>query len=172
MYSYKVGLRICLWQIDKPLFTNRLVVVKEVIVTLNGVKTGVPTQVEGVPSTYLSLRGVGDDGQLYEKHWDRWPDALCADPLSLWSARDDGVDGQVWMPREAFQLYNLFASQRRMNLRAFVLEGLKGLEAIPKGDLVHCEAHDDYSLPGDPCLSCLGDAQRAQGREVLLSTLG
>ena len=67
--TYKVGQKICLWQEDVDPNTGTVTILKEVIVTITETKTGVPSEHSGQPSSRQSLKGVGDDGKTYRKHW-------------------------------------------------------------------------------------------------------
>jgi hypothetical protein len=163
--AYYEGQRVALWQtkIEVKKNTTQIVVLKEVIVTITEMKTGVPGKFSRERSSRQSLRGLGDDGKVYEKHWDSWPELSSgpSDFSSLWSSRDDGVGrNKVWSPAEAVHVYNNTIS-KRLGDNDFTLTDATGAAILPKGDVVYCEKHDDYSY-GPECLWCLVAERNAQ----------
>lgn len=147
------GHKICLWK--EEIFNDKVVVVKEVIVTITDIKTGVPGEWSNEPTNRQSLRGLGDDGKIYEKHWDYWPESQTDDFMDQWSMRED--DGDVWVPQEAAHLHNKLNNHNRRHGDTHPLKrvDLQGNPILPKGDLTRCEAHDEYLLPGRKCFKCL-----------------
>lgn len=155
------GNKICLWKESPEIKEGKVVVVQEVIVTITDTKTGVPGEWSNKPARQQSLRGLGDDGKIYEKHWDEWPESQ-TDLAGQWSMRDD--DGEVWIPQEAAHLHNKLNDHNRRHGDTHPLKrvDLQGNPILPKGDLSRCEAHDEYLLPGHKCFQCLlGRKRRA-----------
>lgn len=151
---YQVNQKVCLWQTNIVPGSNQITVVKEVIVTITEIKTGVPGEYSGKPVSHQSLRGVGDDGKTYEKHWDQWPESQTNDFLSSWTHRDDGVSingNNSWTPYEAVHGYNIVS---RVSKKRVKLIDLTGVEIKPKGDVVYCEKHDCYNHAGVDCIYC------------------
>lgn len=163
--TYKVGQKICLWQEHVDQESGKVLVLKEVIVTITETKTGVPGEFTSNPSSRQSLRGIGDDGKTYEKHWDEWPESQTNDFMDRWSMREDG-DGEnrFWSPREAVYAHNRILDH---NQKHGAVHGLlirvdqQGQPILPKGDIVHCESHDDYYYPGTRCFHCFLDEAKA-----------
>lgn len=154
--AYEVGKTICLWQ-EKIDFEKRVVtVLKEVLVKITETKTGVLGEFSGKPVSGTSLKGVGDDGKEYEKHWDSWPESQTNCFTDQWSVRDDGEgDDHFWFPKEAVHAYN---SLRRANEKAsnnIVRVDTLGQPIVPKGDVTYCNKHDEYRHEGQKCLGCL-----------------
>ncbi|OGG73056.1 hypothetical protein A3A38_01920 [Candidatus Kaiserbacteria bacterium RIFCSPLOWO2_01_FULL_53_17] len=158
---FTVGQKVCLWHIGRR---NGLTVpvLKEVIVTITEVKTDVPNEVSGKPMSDQSLRGTGDDGKPYEKHWDSWPEEQLRDFATSWSMREDGATESDpfpdWIPREAVHAYNSMVLYRKHHIGAdeqVVLLDSTGQPAKPKGDITHCATHDRYQHAGTECFHCL-----------------
>jgi hypothetical protein len=153
------GQKVCLWK--EEVSKEGVVVVKEVNVTITDIKTGVPGEWSRKPVHQQSLRGLGDDGKVYQKHWDSWPESQTDDFMSQWSVRIDD-DGEVWIPQEAAHLHNKLNEHNRRHGETHPLKrvDLQGNPILPKGDLTRCEAHDEYLLPGHKCFQCLLGRQR------------
>ena len=157
---YEVGETICLWQEKIVPGTEEnpgsVMVLKEVLVTITGTKTGVPYEFSGEPASGTSIRGIGDDGKVYEKHWDFWPESQTCGFQDQWSVRNDGEgDDPFWAPKEAVHTHNQlqgFNKENGSNIRRL---DKNGNPILPKGDVVYCEEHDDYRHRGGSCFHCL-----------------
>ena len=162
---YKVGQKVCLWQLA-PLRhgQGRVVkVLKEVIVTITEIKDGVLGEFSQKPVSAQSLRGIGDDGKQYDKHWDVWPESQTRDYREQWSLRDDaGGEDPFWAPYEAAQLYGQFIRAGKRDGEPFKIVNEAGVEMKPNGDTTHCEKHDEYSLGDDTCFWCRLEAHDAE----------
>jgi hypothetical protein len=145
--QYRVGQKVNLWQTE-VLPKERLTRVhNSVIVTITEVKTGVPGHWSRTPTSHQSLRGVGDDGRIYEKHWESWPESQTNDFLTQWSP----CEHWDWaMPREAVQAYNDFVyfGKQKHNVVDRIV-GPDGNDIVPQGDVERCETHDQYYHAGD-----------------------
>jgi hypothetical protein len=154
--AYVIGQKVCLWQEDIR-HGMGVVVLKEVIVTVTEIKTGVPGHWSRTPVSSQSLRGIGDDGKVYEKHWESWPESQTNCFTDQWSMRDDGEgDDPYWTPKEAVYAYNdlsRYNSGREVNV--LVRTDVNGNSILPKGDFVHCAVHDLYGHSGQCCFKCL-----------------
>ena len=173
--AFTIGQKVCLWQVmqgvsfgslDNP--CCKIPILKEVIVTITEIKTGVIGEWSRKPVSSQSLRGIGDDDKVYEKHWDSWPESQTHDFGVQWSMRDDGAGGEsqgLWIPREALHVYNDVSCENRRiahikheNRRiAHVKLALVNVESAamkPKGDITYCETHDRYEHAGTPCFHC------------------
>ncbi len=152
---YFIGQKVCLWQ---ELFTpGQVLILKEVLVTITETKTGVIGHWSQKPATQMSLRGLGDDGKVYEKHWESWPESQTSDFIAQWSMRDDGEGVGVtkyWTPREAVHSYNELRSVNKRLEKKFVRIDTSGKPVVPKGDIGYCANHDEYDHQGDTCFSC------------------
>ncbi|GEM_PF-3275603 len=150
---YAIGQNICLWQVRQEFGSAELCVLKEVIVTITEIKTGAPGEFSGNPVSSQSLRGIGDDGKIYEKHWNSWPESQTRDFVDQWSIRDDGEGIQrFWIPKEAIHVYD--AASCRKGPSEFILINQSGAAIKPKGDVVYCEEHDRYSYKDNTCFWC------------------
>lgn len=150
---YEISKKVCLWRIK--VIDGRITVIKEVIVTITEIKTGVPGEFSGEPVSSQSLRGIGDDGKTYEKHWESSPESQIYDFIGQWSLRDDGEGGyRFWIPREAIHFYNEFSL--RKNPTMFRIVDRSGAPVTPKNFGSYCEEHDQYSY-SEKCLPCLID---------------
>jgi len=131
-------------------------VLKEVLVTITEVKTGVPGFFSLKPVSMHSLRGIGDDGKLYEKHWVNWPESQTNDYLGQWSIRDDGEgDDRFWIPKEAVHAHNMLSDlKKQFPNEKIVRLDKSGQPIVPKGDVEYCEKHDDYRHKGSKCFEC------------------
>lgn len=157
--TYAIGQKVCLWQVEHTPGSANLTVAKEVIVTVTEIKNGVPGEFTREPVSLQSLRGVGDDGKTYEKHWETWPESQTNDFIDQWSIRDDGEgDQKFWIPKEAVYVYDM--ASRRNRPSALTLVDPSGTTIKPKGDVVYCEVHDSYSHQNSECLFCLMDKRR------------
>jgi len=147
MDVYKVGAKICLWQIVKNL--TDVIVCKEVVVTVIGTKDSI---LRGeLPQ---SLRALGAQGEEYKKFWDNATAKSTHDQLYAWSERDDGeLPRKIWTPIEAVSIYNQYVSHFEGNTGWKILSRF-GKEMIPKGDIVYCVEHDQYTPLGNECLMC------------------
>jgi hypothetical protein len=154
---YSIGQKICLWQEHVRL--GAVIVLKEVIVTITEIKTGVLGEYSMRPASSQSLRGIGDDGKTYEKHWDVWPESQTNDFIGQWSPRLDGEgEHHFWIPQEAVYAYD---SLRRHNERFGQTHGvikrtdINEAEVLPKGDFSYCKEHEYYSPLGNHCFHCM-----------------
>ncbi len=155
---YKLGQKVCLWQSSIVPGSRQITVVKEVIVTITEIRTGVPGEHTGNPSILQSLRGVGNDGKTYEKHWNVWPESQTSDFSSSWSMRDDStLSNRYWIPVEAVYLYDVKSTSRSSGKTASLVDQ-NGADIVPKGDVVYCELHDCYSHAGNHCAFCIARA--------------
>jgi len=166
---YRIGQHICLWFIDTLSNPGVIRVTKEVMVTITEEKTGVPGEISGKPIESQSLRGIADDGTIFEKHWESWPESQTSDYISQWSA--DNRTG--WdIPFEAFRLYNEFLRGKKRNSNLQLI-GPDGNEIKPKGDnLFHCEKHDRYELDESTreCFYCRMENRRANDHKRAVET--
>lgn len=154
---YKIGQRVCLWQTNIVPGSYQITVVKEVIVTITEVKTGVLSANSRIPMDLQSLRGIGQDGKTYEKHWNVWPESQTNDFLPSWSMRDDAttdIGNRYWIPVEAVYIYDIIRDSKKTG-RVARLTDLAGADIKPKGDVVYCEKHESYSHAGNPCIFCV-----------------
>jgi hypothetical protein len=155
---YKVGQKVCLWRENVDGDHATITVLKEVIVTITETKTGVPGEFSGDPASQQSLKGIGDDGKVYEKHWDEWPESQTDDFIDRWSLRDDGDEvNQFWSPVEAVYAYNRLVghNQKHGESHGFLTRVDRNGELIlPKGDVVRCDKHDEYYYPNSKCFQC------------------
>lgn len=161
--SYKIGQKVCLWQVMLganfwPLDNQRKIqILKEVIVTITETKTGVRGEWSDKSVSSQSLRGIGDDGKTYEKHWDSWPESQTHDFADQWSMRDeDAGDGRkFWIPMEAVRVYNdVTRENRRIAQNKLALVSMDDTAIKPKGDIAYCETHDRYEHEGVQCFYC------------------
>ena len=151
--SYAIGQKVCLWQIKVS--CGEIRVLKEIIVTITDMKTGVPGQWSREPMSLQSLRGLGNDGQLYEKHWNSWPEAQTRDFIEQWSPHKEGEN--YWIPQEAVYVYDTVSRNNKLQSQfsgEIRLVDQTGQLIKPKGDVVYCEEHDRYSHAGDECFWC------------------
>ncbi len=153
-----VGKQICLWRAEQKPGEHIIRVVKEVIVTIAEEKIGVPGQYSRTPSRFASYCGLGNDGKIYKKHWDAWPESSQAgDFLFQWTLRADGGGrgrSGPWVPIEAIYLYNSKVSRQMGEMEHFTIVDVFGNEINPKGDVVYCDIHDQYSYVGTECELC------------------
>lgn len=148
---FKVSQKVCLWQLAHGL--RGILVMKEVVVTLTEVKTGALGALSREPVSMQSLRGVGDDGKHYEKHWESWPESQTGTFSDQWSWREDELEGDPmmevgWIPFEAVHIYNY------AKLYNITLIDKDGNAITPKGDVVYCAEHDRYWHEGVECRFC------------------
>lgn len=154
---YKLGQKVCLWQTKIVPGSNQITVIKEVIVEIAGIKTEVPSAHSRSPVNLQSLRGIGEDGKIYEKHWDVWPESQMRDYVECWSARDDATidtGNRHWIPVEAVYVYDARQQSRRYRKAVRIVDGNED-DIKPKGDVVYCERHDQYDHVGNSCVFCL-----------------
>lgn len=157
---YKLGQKVCLWQTKIVPGSNQITVIKEVIVEITGIKTGVPSAHSRTPVNLQSLRGIGEDGKIYEKHWDVWLENQINNFSSFWSMRDDATidtGNRYWIPVEAVYLYDVKRASRS-NGKTVSLVDQNGADIVPKGDVVYCKVHDCYSHAGNHCAFCIARA--------------
>jgi hypothetical protein len=122
---------------------------KEVIVTITEIKVGVPGQFSQTPSPSQSLKGQGNDGKVYEKHWEFWPESQTMDYITQWTLRDDGVGREpFWVPHEAIYVYDAVREGMR-------IIDQQGNDIRPKGDFVYCREHNSYAHTGGRCIHCI-----------------
>lgn len=152
--QYRVGQKVNLWQVEVFPDERIVRVLRSVIVTITDVKTGVPGHWSRTPSSQQSLRGLGDDGHTYEKHWESWPESQTRDFSDQWT-HCEHWDWEA--PREATDAYNSFVREgkRKYNLVDRIV-GPDGKDIIPGGDTEHCTTHDLYRNAGDTfgCIDC------------------
>lgn len=153
--AYRIGQRVCLWQ--EVLEGDVVRVLQEVMVTIADIKTGVPGSVSGKPTSSQSLRGLGDDGKVYEKHWNHWPESQTSDFAEQWSFTDGGNWGvPFWVPKEAVYAHNnlRMANERFKGGNPIVRLDVNDQPILPKGDVVYCGRHDEYNHEGSRCIWC------------------
>ena len=156
---YKVNQKVCLWQTNIVPGSNQITVVREVIVTITEIKTGVPSAHSRTPMDLQSLRGIGEDGKTYEKHWDVWPESQARDYVESWSMRDAATidtGNRFWIPVEAVYIYDVKQESKRHGRAVSVIDQ-NGFDVKPKGDVVYCERHDRYNHAGVVCIFCSHD---------------
>ncbi len=152
---YSVGQKVCLWQIRREETVLR--VLREVIVTITEIKTGVPGEFSRKPVSYQSLKGTDEHGVVYEKSWNVWPESQTDNFVESWTEREDGgEDFPFWVPREAVYVYSAISRANKRNKQKLPLVDESGAPIKPKGDAVYCEKHDAYSHR--QCLYCLIDS--------------
>jgi hypothetical protein len=155
--TYEVGKVVCLWHEDVQ--PGSVTVLKEVLVTITETKTGVPGEWSREPVSSISLRGIGDDGKTYEKHWDSWPESQTNCFTGQWSTRDD-AEG-VWVPKEAVHAHGaLRRHNEQYPSKQLTRKDRNGQPILPKGDVTYCEKHDEYDHLGSECLLCSLDARK------------
>lgn len=158
---FHVGQKVCLWQ--EEIETGKVTVLKEVIVTVEEIKTGVLGEFSEKPSTLQSLRGIGDDGQEYQKHWRYWPESQTQDFNDRWSMRDDGEgEFSFWVPKEAVHAYNDLSRFNREHGHGITRLDKAGNPILPKGDVDHCVEHDFYSHKDTRCWYCYVASRKTQ----------
>ncbi|MCB9814860.1 hypothetical protein H6784_05645 [Candidatus Nomurabacteria bacterium] len=153
--SYAIGKEVCLWQ--ERVEAGKVTVLKEVIVRITEIKTGVPGEFSRNPQMSQSLRGIGDDGNVYEKHWNYWPEAQIRCFDTQWSMRDDGAgEHNFWIPKEAVYAYNelKYFVKHCCDSDTIVRVDTKGQPIIPKGDCTYCEKHDEFHYSWQECFRC------------------
>lgn len=156
--KYEIGQHLCLWQVITPLGSTHVRVVKEVVVRIIAEKTGAPGELSKRPLPFQSLKAVDEDGNIYEKHWKRWPEEPGCDFTHSWSRRHDGAGhDKDWVPVEAVHVYNELTSTRRGFRRAFSLTDRLGNPIAPKGDVNYCFEHDVYVHLAHECEWCYLD---------------
>lgn len=154
--KYAPNQKICLWKVE-IVRESTLMVIKEVIVTITEVKSGVIGEISGKPVPFQSVLGVGDDSQVYEKHWLWWPESpVDCDFDSQWTDHVDCVTEKVWTPVEAVYIYNEIASSRCAR-GALSLFDTQGLPIVPKGDVQFCTEHDEFVHYREMCSWCCMD---------------
>jgi len=126
------------------------------MVTITETKTGVPGEFSRKPVSSQSLRGIGDDGKVYEKHWQYWPESQTHCFTDTWSIRDDGAGEEYfWNPREAVYVYDFVSRHfKKTGIRAMIVGLPSGMEMKPKGEITYCVEHDRYWHQGTECLFC------------------
>ncbi|MCX6788874.1 MAG: hypothetical protein NTZ36_03300 [Candidatus Jorgensenbacteria bacterium] len=148
---YEIGQRVCLWDAQIFLGSTEARIIREVVVTVTETKTGVPGEFSKYPSPFESLRGIGEDGKIYEKHWELWPEIYGCNFSTVWSTRSD--DGHMWTPVESLHLYNELVSHEN-EPNDFTLVDSIGNAIRPKGDFYYCEEHDSYWSRRIECFWC------------------
>lgn len=164
---YVVGQKVRLWGIKVS--PGLIEVTRDVTVTITEIKTGVPGEFSRTPSRSQSLKAVAENGTVYEKHWESWPESQTNTFQGVWSHRKD--DGEYWIPREAVSAYNeftLFMRDRKDSNVRYV--GLDGNPITPAGEgVVRCEVHNHYMFAHDStCFWCAVDAQDLERAEAQL----
>ncbi len=154
-----IGDKVNLWQYEIDVRNRLTRVTKSVIVTITETKTGAPGEFSRQPVSSQSLRGTGDDGLMYEKHWDSWPESQTSDFQEQWTARFEG--GDFWIPKESTSVYHDFAKYGKKKLKVVDrLVGPDGNDIVPQGDVLHCKKHDEYYDKNDQCFPCFADEHR------------
>lgn len=151
--EHQPGRKICLWQV-RVKSASEVIVSREVIVTITEVKTRVPAEFSRRPVPFESLRGTGDDGKVYEKHWKFWPEVGSCDLNGYWTERTDGPLARRWVPVEAVYLYNEMSSRSIRGQRVALVDEAGEPVMMPKGDVDYCMEHDSYSHAGFDCPLC------------------
>jgi hypothetical protein len=159
---YTVGQKICLWQ--EVVTNSQVLILKEVLVTITETKTGVLGQWSRKPVSGISLRGIGDDCKVYEKHWEYWPESQTNCFTGEWSMRDDGEGvgvAKYWTPKEAVHAYSELKYANKALKMNLVRVDLQGNPIVPKGDVGYCAEHDMYHHVWDTCFSCFMEARKS-----------
>ena len=160
---YEIGQAICLWQEIVDFENGVVTVMKEVLVKITETKTGVPGEFSNKPVDMTSLKGVGDDGKEYTKHWDYWPESQTNSFIDQWDCRDDGEgDDKFWFPKEATHAHNDLCRTNKKLEKKMVRVDVNCKPIVPKGDVDHCEQHDYYSHKGGKCFGCLMEKVKAE----------
>lgn len=155
--KYEIGQNVCLWQVIVPIGSTHVRVVKEVLVRVIAEKTGTPGEFSKRPLPFQSLKAVDKDGNIYEKHWRKWPEEHECDFSHSWTRRHDGAGhDKDWTPVEAVHVYNELVSARR-GPKTFLLTDRLGNPVTPKGDVSYCFEHDVYTHRADECDWCYID---------------
>lgn len=162
---FTIGQTVCLWQTNYESDQDCIRVLREVLVRITEIKTGARGEFSNNPVHLQSLRGIGDDEETYEKHWDVWPESQTNDFMSQWSFREDSkvdLEFPFWSPVEAVSVYSgMRRLSRNLNKNVRILD-TNGNPMQPKGDVVRCERHDEYDHPGQPCIVCRLEHMRKQ----------
>ncbi|MES2986204.1 MAG: hypothetical protein V4686_03725 [Patescibacteria group bacterium] len=149
--KYKIGQIICLWELVPP-YGNPIIVVREILVTITNIHENVLGKESKCPAG-IGLKGIGNDGKVYEKHWDTWPDDQMQ-PDIFWTWREDGTmlpQPSLWLPFEAVLYYSWVFRRNSGNIK-IVDKDSNPIE--PKGDLEKCSTHGTFYYPGAECISC------------------
>jgi hypothetical protein len=156
---FQIGQKVCLWHVHLSLASRGLIILREVIVTITEVKTGVPGHFSRKPVSWQSLRGIDEHGKMYEKHWDSWPESQTMDFTDQWSGHTDTISTGVgtsatvrWIPKEAVSVYGAGSKIHKPHPLPIIDES--GNPMKPKGDIEYCEKHDWYEHRGNKCWQC------------------
>lgn len=145
--------KICLWQTAVVPGTMQCQVIKEVVVFVQEIKTGVRGASSCEPYyENESLYAVDADGNDWYKHWDEYPEnpRWYVDFESQWTTREDGAgNSRIWTPLEAVSVYE----NRPKHVRVIV--DIFGRPIFPKGDVGCCQDHDHFWFPGGECVGCV-----------------
>jgi hypothetical protein len=153
---YKVGQSVCLWQEMTNHKTGIITIVKEVIVKITETKTGVRGEFSRSPTDMTSLRGKGNDGKIYFKHWDYWPESQTSNFIEQWTLRNDGEgEKKFWIPKEAVFLYNEVVRYNERFKKNITCVDTAGQPIVPKGDVEYCKKHGEYHYKGVICFGCM-----------------
>jgi hypothetical protein len=155
--NFKVGQKVCLWRVDHSESPENIRILKEVIVIITQIKIGAIGQLSKKPTPKQSLRGIGNDDNTYEKHWDRWPENPSYSFDHQWTDRMDGepVEGiKFWIPQEAVAVWNDANEERKKYEKNLRIVDRDGNPIRPDGDFIHCDLHDHYEHLGLICSRC------------------
>ncbi len=150
---YKIGQRVCLW--EEKILPYRVLVTKEIMVTITEIKVGVPLANTGVPTSNIGLKGVDDSGNQYEKHWNVWPiddNNVCNGGVHFWTkVTSDSVVEQL---NEAVHAYNELRICNHMSVMDRDRVDSNAQPILPKGEVAYCSAHDEYFYNRGSCALC------------------
>lgn len=155
---FTIGQKVCLWKVSYQEVVLRMIVTREVIVTITETRNDVPSKIDSKPSHFQSLKAVDDQGKVYEKHWIEWPGDASDNINGQWSPRDEGSGiNRFWTPFEAVYVYN---EAMRRKSQGYQLIDMRGLAIVPTGDVNHCGRHNRYYHLYDECFFCSADGRR------------
>ena len=143
--------QVCLWGVQQESGCSKTQVLKEIIVTVFAKSS--TNQTEPREHVRHHLRGLGNDGHIYEKSWKQLPGINMPVPIQ-WVAHH-GKDPN-WVPLEAVGVYNTLS-----NSPEFTIVDASGNSIKPKGDVAYCEKHDRYWHLDDMCAGCVVEGQKA-----------
>lgn len=155
--NYSIGQIVCLWEVkDLSPGETAIVVAREILVRITEIKEGVPGEFTRRPAG-TGLKGIGDDGKEYVKHWDSYPESQTCTFAVEWSMREDGTtdkDFPYWIPRESAPFHSEVYRENTRGGKQLKLVDLKGNPVEPKGDLEKCHEHGTFHYLAAKCSHC------------------
>jgi hypothetical protein len=157
MSKYHVGQTVCLWNAIYDSKRKNFRVIREVLVVITDVKTGVRIDDSDRVTSHQSLKGVDENGKVYEKHWNLWPERGKQDFSTRWS-RVFERDDSVWVPVESIHAYNNISHGKERGTNISLVDN-RGVQVKPKGDnIVFCWMHNRYwygTKSNEACQQCV-----------------